>query len=348
MPTITFGMIVKNEEKFLPACLESIKELADEIIVVDTGSTDKTIEIAKSFGAKIIHHKWQLNMSKARNEYIKAATKDYILSLDADERIAKQDIPRIKPILEQHPNVMGFFFVKRDYGFQGTARPHDDPFEESKEFKTWMEVREVRLFKNDKRLHYTHHVHTDLFQSIQNLNGTVADIEGIPIHHFRQQLTIEQKKAKRKLYLQMLELEVIENSTDPSAYGHLAAEYGPEDPENSIKNYEKAVALIKKHKAEGRKAWSFHPAIIGQLALIYMEQKKLDKAKELFSLAAELNSTDPRHYSSLGEIEFFEKDYTNANMHFLKARELDHPNTVYITDRLNALSKILGLNQVYF
>jgi len=348
MPTITFGMIVKNEEKFLHACLESIKELADEIIVVDTGSTDKSIEIAKSFGAKIIHHKWQLNMAKARDEYIKAATKDYILSLDADERIAKQDISKIKPILEQYPHVMGFFFVKRDYGFPGIERPYDDPYEESRPFKSWMQVREVRLFKNDKRLHYTHHVHTNLIPSIQKLNGTVADIEGIPIHHFRQQLTPEQKKSKRKLYLQMLELEVIENPADPSAYGHLAAEYGPEDIENSIKNYEKAVSLIKKDKQEGRRAWSFHYAIVGQLAEIYMEQKKLDKAKELFKLAIDLDSKDSRHYSSLGEIEFFEKDYKNAYEHFLKARELGHPNVEYINGRLNSLSKLLGLTQIYF
>ena len=146
----------------------------------------------------------------------------------------------------------------------------------------------------------------------------------------------------------MLELEVIENPADPSAYGHLAAEYGPEDIENSIKNYEKAVSLIKKDKQEGRRAWSFHYAIVGQLAEIYMEQKKLDKAKELFKLAIDLDSKDSRHYSSLGEIEFFEKDYKNAYEHFLKARELGHPNVEYINGRLNSLSKLLGLTQIYF
>ncbi len=348
MPTITFGIIVKNEEKFLPACLESIKELADEIIVVDTGSTDKTVEIAKRFGAKIIHHKWQLNMSKARDEYIKAATKEYILSLDADERIAKSDASRIKPVLEAHPDVTGFFFVKRDYGFPGKQRPSDDPYEESKPFSSWMEVREVRLFKNDKHLHYTHHVHTNLIPSIQKLGGRVADIDGIPIHHFRQQLTSQQKASKRKLYLQMLELEVIENSMDPSAYGHLAAEYGPQDSENSIKNYEKAVALIKKHKEQGKKPWSLHFAIVGELAHIYMEKKILDKAKELFELAVELESPDPFHYSSLGEIEFFQKEYEKSRVHFLKSRDMGHPNSQYINGRLNQLSQLLGLTEMYF
>ncbi|TAL53030.1 MAG: glycosyltransferase [Nanoarchaeota archaeon] len=347
MPTITFGMIAKNEEKFLPACLESVKDIVDEIIVVDTGSTDKTVQIAESYGAKVIHHKWQLNMSKARDEYIKAATKEWILSLDADERFAKQDVPKIKSIIEQHPNVMGFFFVKRDYGFAGVKRSSDDPYEESQPFDCWMEVREIRLFKNDKRLHYTHHVHTNLIPSIQKLKGVVADVDGLPIHHFRQQLTSEQKAAKRKLYLQMLEMEVIENPTDPSAYGHLAVEYGPQDP-NSIKNYEKAVELIKKNKESGKNPWSYHFAIVGQLGMIYMEQKKLDKAKELFKLAAELNSTNPQDYSSLGEIEYFQKDYKNAHAHFIKARDLGHKNSAYINARLNALSKELGLNQIYF
>ncbi len=348
MATITFGMIAKNEEKFLPACLESIKDLADEIIVVDTGSTDRTIEIAKSFGAKIIHHPLNYNMSKARDEYIKAATKEWILSLDADERIAKQDIPKIKPILDANNHLTGFFLLKRDYGFPGTERLANDPYEESAPFKTWMEVREVRLFKNNKQLHYTHHVHTNLIPSIQKIKGAVADLNGIPIHHFRAQLTPEQKTRKRKLYIQMLELETIENSTDPSAFGHLAAEYGEEDIAKSILNYEKAVALIRKHMEAGKKPWSYHYAIVGALGRIYMEQRNIEKAKELFTLAVELNTPDPQHYSSLGEIEYFQKNYEKAHELFLKSRELKHPNKEYINARLNALSEHLGLGEHYF
>jgi len=84
---LTLSMIVKNEEKMLPGCLESVKGLVDEIIIVDTGSSDRTIEIAKSFGAKVFNFIWNDDFAAARNESLKHCTGKWILYLDADERI---------------------------------------------------------------------------------------------------------------------------------------------------------------------------------------------------------------------------------------------------------------------
>ena len=94
--TLSVCMIVKNEEKNLPRCLESIKNLADEIIVVDTGSDDNSVEIAKSYGAKIGCFKWNNNFSDARNASLNMATKDWIFFLDADEEISKEEGIRLK------------------------------------------------------------------------------------------------------------------------------------------------------------------------------------------------------------------------------------------------------------
>ena len=91
MSKISLCMIVKNEEEMLPECLESIDGLVDEIILVDTGSTDKTLEIAERFGAKIFHFPWINDFSAARNESIKHATGDYLLIMDADERLYEFD-----------------------------------------------------------------------------------------------------------------------------------------------------------------------------------------------------------------------------------------------------------------
>ena len=82
---ISLCMIVKNEEEYLPRCLENIKDIVDEIIIVDTGSTDKTVEIAKSYGAKVYYFKWNNNFSEARNVSLKYATKDWILILNVDD-----------------------------------------------------------------------------------------------------------------------------------------------------------------------------------------------------------------------------------------------------------------------
>ncbi|MFN3533586.1 MAG: glycosyltransferase family 2 protein, partial [Candidatus Brocadia sp.] len=98
-PTLSACMIVKNEEKFLPQCLQSIKDAVDEVIIVDTGSTDKTVEIAKSFGARVYHHPWKNSFSEARNHSLSYATGDWILQIDADEALEQTDIPLLHKLI---------------------------------------------------------------------------------------------------------------------------------------------------------------------------------------------------------------------------------------------------------
>src|SRR3989338_8295195 len=112
MPSISLCMIVKNEADFLEQCLNSVKEIADEIIIVDTGSTDRTKEIAKKFNAKVIEHKWNNNFSEARNISLEHATKEWILVLDADEAISREDLPKIK-ILIKNRDFDGYMLVQR-------------------------------------------------------------------------------------------------------------------------------------------------------------------------------------------------------------------------------------------
>lgn len=98
---ISLCMIVKNEEKYIKMCLENALKLADEAIVVDTGSTDKTIEIIKEFGdkVKLIKHKWNNDFAESRNISLDNATGDWILILDADEKLLC-DVDAVKKALE--------------------------------------------------------------------------------------------------------------------------------------------------------------------------------------------------------------------------------------------------------
>lgn len=91
MITISLCMIVRNEEEALPGCLSSIEGIADEIVIVDTGSTDRTKEVARSFGAKVFDFEWINDFAAARNHSFRQATQEYILWLDADDRIAERD-----------------------------------------------------------------------------------------------------------------------------------------------------------------------------------------------------------------------------------------------------------------
>ena len=95
-------MIVKDEEQFLPMCLDSVKDYVDEIIIVDTGSTDKTVEIAHSYNAKVYHHPWENSFSKARNYSLKYATSEWIMWIDADEEVDERDAHKLKEVIRDN------------------------------------------------------------------------------------------------------------------------------------------------------------------------------------------------------------------------------------------------------
>ncbi len=95
-PTVSCCMIVKDEEAFLAKCLESVKPHVDEIVIVDTGSTDSTVDIARRFTGKVYFHPWEDSFSKARNYSLSYATKDWIFIIDADEELLPESGPLVR------------------------------------------------------------------------------------------------------------------------------------------------------------------------------------------------------------------------------------------------------------
>ncbi|MER3328119.1 MAG: glycosyltransferase, partial [Candidatus Kapaibacterium sp.] len=106
-PLITLSMIVKNEEKMLRGCLESAEKIVDEIVIVDTGSTDRTIEIAKEFGAKVYQFDWINDFAAARNESLRHSNGKWVLYLDADERISQFEVNKFRKSLGELPENSG-------------------------------------------------------------------------------------------------------------------------------------------------------------------------------------------------------------------------------------------------
>jgi len=111
---LSLVMIVKDEQDMLGPCLDSVKDVVDEMIIVDTGSTDDTVKIAESYGAKIIDFPWTGSFAEARNVSLDHATGDWVLHLDADERIVPDDAARIRPLLARTYRE-GFQLVETNY-----------------------------------------------------------------------------------------------------------------------------------------------------------------------------------------------------------------------------------------
>ena len=106
-PRVTLCMIARDEERFLPECLRRAAPCVDEIVVVDTGSKDRTVAIAESFGAKVVHRAWDEAFSAPRNAGIAASTGDWILVLDADEFLLDGSVEQIAK-LTQDPAIAGY------------------------------------------------------------------------------------------------------------------------------------------------------------------------------------------------------------------------------------------------
>jgi len=123
MVSISLCMIVKNEEKVLGRCLKSVYDLVDEIIVVDTGSEDKTKEIAKNYGAKIYDFKWIDDFSAARNYSFSKATKDYIFWLDADDVLLDIDRERFKNVRKILNPTIDVVMMKYNLGVRENGIP---------------------------------------------------------------------------------------------------------------------------------------------------------------------------------------------------------------------------------
>ena len=108
-PGLSLCMIVKNEERFLAECLASVRDVVDEINVVDTGSTDRTVEIAREFGANVIVREWRDDFGWARNESLQLATKRWTLVLDADEEVAAESLPLLRALRETPADLTGVY-----------------------------------------------------------------------------------------------------------------------------------------------------------------------------------------------------------------------------------------------
>ncbi len=146
-------MIVKNEEKHLVKCLRSVRDVVDEMIIVDTGSTDKTNDIAKVFGAKVFDFPWTGDFSAARNHSLEQATGDWILVLDADEVISARDFDELKAIIRKRsPSPAAYSIVTRNYMTNMSVigwTPKDGQYPEEAG-GGWVPSAKVRLFPRRK------------------------------------------------------------------------------------------------------------------------------------------------------------------------------------------------------
>lgn len=194
LPTISLGLIVKNEELLIGQCLRSVKGLVSEMIVVDTGSDDRTVEIARQNSARVIHHRWDGKYSTARNVYLKAAKGSWMLVLDADERIAKKDHAAIRALVKKN-DCVGYYLPWRDYSENHNLlsdwHPNTGQYPAEEKFSkcpgSSRSGKQLRLYRRLPGVCYSAanvSAHVSPLDSLNQLGGKIKTANAV-IHHFQ-------------------------------------------------------------------------------------------------------------------------------------------------------------------
>ncbi len=182
---LSLCMIVKDEEKNLPQCLKHIKDVVDEIIVVDTGSKDNTPSIAQQLGAKVYHFKWCDDFSAARNESLRHAKGDYIIYLDADDRVSKKEAEKIETLKNSFPEEKNVAYSLKIV-FSTPENSKNCAYQ-------------VRIFPNLPDIRFEQPIHEQIVPSLKRkgIKGVLTDI--VIEHKGYEDYELLRKKAYRNL-----------------------------------------------------------------------------------------------------------------------------------------------------
>ncbi|MBC7473589.1 MAG: glycosyltransferase [Candidatus Sericytochromatia bacterium] len=291
-------MIVKNESKNIARCLESVEGVVDEIIVVDTGSTDDTVEIAKKYGAKVFFYEWSNDFAVARNEAIKNATGDWILILDADEELS----PESREIIRA-------FLVKMDGDATYQIRIKNMNTYGNVMYQNYM----TRMFKNTNTTMFVGRIHETLISRSQAINISGEDV--FIIHHgYKDHEKSAEKITTRNIPLleEILKKDDINNSYKSFVNFYIGAsqlEIG--NLEDSLKSLRLA---IDQSKEVGNANLNFIAFSYIRLMSIYISLKKLE---ELEDIVKEAEKECPR---LLSHYEFW---YYKASIGLMKGDNVD-------------------------
>lgn len=277
---ISVCMIVKDEERNLPRCLMSLRPLAREVIVVDTGSTDRTREVAAAFGARVFEQPWTDDFSAARNASLEKAAGDWILVVDADEVIAPQDLPAVREMTGKRGPKAAWAFTTRNYVVRMSMKgwtANDGEYEREEAGTGWSPSRKVRLFPNHRRIRFENRVHELVEPSLNRIHIPIKE-SPVPIHHYGK-LDRERTDVKGGAYYDLGKKKIEERGESLTSLRELAIQA------QELKRYDEALELwqrvirLKPDQA---------PNYLG-LCSLFLEMERFDEALAASKTAMEID-----------------------------------------------------------
>jgi glycosyltransferase involved in cell wall biosynthesis len=306
-------MIVKDEAHCIGGCLNSVQELVNEMIIVDTGSSDQTIEICENHGARVYSYKWKNDFADARNYGLSFSTGDWILWLDADEELDADEKSKIPEILA---NTSASILSLPILNYYGKTTPVDK--------NNAYLLYQPRLFRNQidiifiNRVHETPRLPAEL---------TEKDIENIPvsIHHYGYLQEIVELKQKGQRNNQLLQQELSDPAHSPWVEYHIASEY------YRNKEYEQAFHSVNQSILRFLQNGQKPPSILYKLKYaILIETDSLDGVWPSIEKAILLYPDYVDLYFYKGSILYKMKNFSEALQAFEKCLELGDHHTKHL------------------
>lgn len=221
MLPITVCMIAKNEDNHIEECLKRLRPCKFEIVVVDTGSVDRTVEMAQKYTDKVFHFDWCNDFSAARNYSISQASNDWVLNIDCDEYLENINLAHIAGTLQDNQASMGMIVRNNPYIIQGV--------------RSIMSERIGRLF-NRRYCHYEGIIH----EQVTTLDGKEPDSFDLPLTFYHEGYVAESDKRMRATRnLEMLLRDLEAKDPNPYIYFQLGQNYV------SLNDLEKAAHYYK-------------------------------------------------------------------------------------------------------
>jgi hypothetical protein len=203
-------MIVRNEEQNLAASLESIADLMDEIVVVDTGSSDRTRDVARRFGARVFDFPWVDSFAAARNESLRHATGDWIVWFDADERLTGANRTKLLALLD------GLGQENKAYGTTLVSLPSPGSM-------LTTEWKHVRVFRNQPEVRWQNRVYETIMPALDAVGASVEWTD-IDVHHVGYQDPVVLAR-KHERNLRLLQMDHAEDAHNPFTFVAIGSIY---------------------------------------------------------------------------------------------------------------------------
>lgn len=238
--SVSLCMITKNEENCIAKCLESIKNIFDEIIIIDTGSTDNTVEIAKSYNAKIYYFDWTGSFSDARNEYFKYASTDWIFYMDADEVLEEVTKNNLITLVQQATDVSEE--QKTIYCYEIKIYNYLDENNKNNTIEHYA----IRLFPNNSTLQFKGDIHEQLTCIIDDYTLHRIPVNDVTILHYGYMLQFKARAQKESQYFDILSSALKKQPLHLYYRFHLGIVYlAKGDTKKAIKIFSEVINICK-------------------------------------------------------------------------------------------------------